>query len=262
MADEGSRVPPAATMGDPAAAFTMPWNAPSYPAFPIEFRNVTILTVFWRTTPEAIAAVLPPPLRPTVPLAAAQIYTMPDVEGIGVANECNVMVAAALGDPPTVTGGFSTLLVLDSDAGVAHGREVHGQPKKLGSPSLRVDGDLVVARVVRNGIDILTATTPYKRQRSSVEAMRAYFDFAENLNYKLIPNIDGTPGLRQITARRLKKINVHECWIGPATVELRPNAQAPVWQLPVVEPLAAFHWRADFTLETGRIVHDYLREAK
>jgi acetoacetate decarboxylase len=239
----------------------MPWNAPPYPAFPIEFRDVTILTVYWRTTPDAIASVLPRPLRPTIPVVAAQIYTMPDVEGIGRANECNVMVAAALGDPATVTGGFSTLLVLDSDAGVAHGREVHGQPKKLGSPSLKVEGDLVVGRVARNDIDILTATTPFRRERSTIEAMRGYFDAAENLNYKVLPNIDGTAAVRQITARRLKNIKVHECWIGPCSVELRPNVQAPVWQLPVVEPLAGFYWRADFTLEPGRVVHDYLREA-
>lgn len=28
-----------------------------------------------------------------------------------------------------VAGGFSVLLLLDSDGGVAHGREVHGQPR-------------------------------------------------------------------------------------------------------------------------------------
>ena len=51
---------------------------------------------------------------------------------------------------------------------------------------------------------------------------------------------------------------MHECWRGPATVELRPNPQAPVFRLPVVEPLEAFYWRADFTLVTGEIIHDYL----
>ena len=44
---------------------------------------------------------------------------------------------------------------------------------------------------------------------------------------------------------------MHECWIGPCTVELRPNAQAPVWRLPVLEPLEGFFWRANFTLVAG-----------
>lgn len=246
---------------DPLSAFASPWDAPHYPAFPVGFRNVSILTVFWRTRPEAVERVLPPPLRPTAPVVAAQIYLMPDVDGMGRVNECNMMVAAGIGEPATVSGGFSTLLILDSDAGVAHGREVHGQPKKLGRPSVTVDGDLVVGRVARNGIDVLTATTPYKRQRSDLQTMRSYFDISENLNYKVVPNIDGTAACRQITARRLRDVEVHECWVGPATVELRPNAQAPIWELEVLEPLAAFYWRADFTLEPGRVVHDYLNES-
>ncbi len=242
------------------SAFTMPWNAPVYPAFPIEFRNVSILTTLWRTTPEAIAAVLPPPLRMTKPIVAAQVYSMPDIDRMGSVSECNVMVAAEIGEgPDKVAGGFSVLLLLDSDAGVAHGREVHGQPKKAGHPSLKVEGDLTVARVERNGIDVLTATTPYKQRRSDLSELVSYCDFAENLNYKVIPNIDGSDGMRQITSRRLRSINVHEFWAGEATVELRPNAQAPIWKLPVVEPLIAFHWRADFTLQPGRIVHDYLK---
>lgn len=240
--------------------FTMPWNAPPYPPFPIEFRNVTLLTVLWRTTPEAIAAVLPSPMRPTRPIVAAQVYSMPDVDRMGAVNECNVMVAAAVGEGANeIEGGFSVLLLLDSAGGIAHGREVHGQPKKDGRPSLRAEGDLIVGRVERNGIDVLTATTPYKQRRSELNELVSYGDFAENLNYKVIPNIDGTDGIRQITARRLRSIEVHEFWAGEASVELRPNVQAPIWKLPVVEPLIAFYWRADFTLEPGRIVHDYLK---
>jgi acetoacetate decarboxylase len=45
--------------------------------------------------------------------------------------------------------------------------------------------------------------------------------------------------------------------VGPATVGLRPNAQAPAYRLPVVEPIEAFFWRADFTLVSGEII-DYL----
>ena len=59
-------------------------------------------------------------------------------------------------------------------------------------------------------------------------------------------------------ARRLSGVQVHECWRAPGTVELRANAQAPVWRLPVIEPLDAFYWRADFSLVPGRVIHDYL----
>lgn len=52
--------------------------------------------------------------------------------------------------------------------------------------------------------------------------------------------------------------HLHECWGGPSTVELRPNAQAPIHRLPVVDMLDGLYWRADFTLVAGCIIHDYL----
>jgi acetoacetate decarboxylase len=34
---------------------------------------------------------------------------------------------------------------------------------------------------------------------------------------------------------------------------MSPNAQAPVHLLPVIEPLVAYQWRADFSLQPGRV---------
>jgi acetoacetate decarboxylase len=242
--------------------FSFPWDAPLVPPFPIGFRNMSILTVCWRTDRAAIERLLPPPLEPIGDVVLAHVYLMPDTDFVGTAHECNVMVGARLatGAEP-VEGGYSVGLYLDSDVGVAHGREVHGQPKKLASLRLETRGDLIVGEVERNGIAILTGTLPYKQRRVEPAELRRHFDFAENINYKVVPHIDGTPAIRQLTARRLSDVHVHECWTGPCTVELRPNAQAPVWRLPVREPLDGFFWRADFTLVPGRILHDYLAEA-
>jgi acetoacetate decarboxylase len=55
---------------------------------------------------------------------------------------------------------------------------------------------------------------------------------------------------------------VRECWAGPATVELRPNAQAPVHRLPVIEMLDGYFWIGDFTLQPGDVIHDYLGESR
>lgn len=239
--------------------FSFPWDAPLVPPFPLRFRNVSILTACWRTDPAAIERLLPPPLEPLGDVVLAHIYRMPDTDFVGSAHECNVMVGARfLAGGEVVEGGYSVGLYLDSDVGVAHGREVHGQPKKLASLALETRGDLIVGEVERNGITLLTATLPYKQRAVDPAEMRAHFDFAENINYKVIPHIDGTPAIRQLTARRLAEVEVHECWAGPCTVELRPNAQAPVWRLPVVEPLEGFFWHASFTLVPGRILHDYL----
>ena len=190
--------------GAASGPFSFPWDAPLVPPFPIRFRDVSILTLCYRTNPEAIARLLPPPLESTGDVVVVHVYRMPDVDFIGQAHECNVMVGAALdrGDE-RVAGGYSTALYLDSDAGIAHGREVHGQPKKLARLSLAARGDLIVGEVMRNEIPILTGTLPYKQRAVDPAALRRHFDFTENINYKVIPHIDGSPAIRQLTARRL-----------------------------------------------------------
>lgn len=241
-----------------SGGFSTPWDAPFIPPFPFQFRNAEVLTTFWRTDPEAMKFLAPPPIEPIGDVACIHIYKMNDTDWIGPYHEANVMFGARL--PDGRAGAYSPYLFLHSDGGVAHGREVHGQPKKFANPSLEFRGDLMVGLVERNGIDIITTTTPYKQQRADPAEMRRHFDFAINLNLKAVNHIDGRPAIRQITSRSLTDMVMHECWRGPATVELRPNAQAPVFRLPVVEPLESFYWRADFTLVTGEILHDYLAE--
>jgi acetoacetate decarboxylase len=235
--------------------FSTPWDAPMIPPFPFRFRNCEILTVYWRTDPAAMAHLLPPPLEPMGDVVCCHIYKMNDTDWLGPYTEANVMFGARLGDR---AGAYSPYLVLSSDVGVTHGREIHGQPKKMGEPKVEFRGDLIVGTVARNGIDVLTATMAYKQQLCDPATMKPHFDFATNLNLKAVDHIDGTPAIRQITSRRLSDVVVHEAWGGPATVELRPNAQLPVHRLPVLEMLQGFFWRADFTLVPGEVLHDYL----
>lgn len=241
------------------SGFSTPWDAPLVPPFPFRFRNAEIATFFYRTDPDAIAFLLPPPLRPNSEVVAIHIYKMNDTDWLGSYAEANIMFGAQLSDQ--VKGAFSPYLFLNSDIGVAHGREVHGQPKKFAMPSIEFRGDLIVATVERNGIDVITGTLPYKQKEAAFDKLLQYFDFTNNINLKAIDHIDGRPAIRQLTSRRLAEIKVHECWEAPCSVELRPNAQAPVFRLPVLEPLTGFYWRADFTLVNGVILHDYL-EAK
>ncbi len=238
--------------------FSTPWDAPMVPPFPFRFRNAEILTVFYRSDPEMMRFLAPPPLVPTGDVVAIHIYKMNDTDWLGPYAEANVMFGAEL--PGRARGAYSTNLLLNSDVGVAHGRETHGQPKKYANPELQFRGDLIVATVERNGIDIVTATLPYKQTQADPSEISQHFDFATNLNLKAIDHIDGRPAIRQLTSRKLAEVTVHECWRGPCTVELRPNAQAPVHRLPVLEPLEGFFWRADFTLVPGEIIYDYLSE--
>jgi len=219
-------------------------------------RDVKILTTLYRTNITAVADVLPSPLEPASDIVAIHIYKMNDTDYFGTYEESAVQVDVTL--PGTdVRGAYSPYLFLNSDGATAAGREVYGQPKKFGSPSIRVKRDLIVGTVKRNGVRFLRVTTPYKQRRSDIAEARAVFDFITNINYKVIPASSGGVAIRELTARELSAVTVHECWRAPGTVEISPHAQAPLHRLPVLEMLDAFYWSCDFTLGPARVVHTY-----
>lgn len=247
-----------------SGAFSTPMDNPLVPRFPITFRNVEIITVIYRTRPEAIRAILPVPLEPVSDYAIVHIYRMNDAEWFGRYHESAVQVECRLPAAVSLTrreerGAYSPYLYLEGDGPVSTGREVYGQPKKAGEPSIEVHGDLFVGRVRRNTIEIITATLPYKQQRARTEDLGGVAAFATNVNVKIIPHVDGTAAIKQITARTFENVVVHEVWTGAATLELRPNAQAPVYRLPVVDVVTGFYWLADFTLPLGQVWYDYLK---
>jgi len=242
-----------------AGGFSTPWDAPTIPTFPFEFRNVEVMTLFYRSDPDAMSFLLPEPLRLTGDVVAIHLYRMNDTDWVGPYGEANIMFGAAL--PDGRTGAYSPYFFLSTEVGVAHGREIHGQPKKLADVRLDFRGDLIVGTTQRNGIDVVTATLPYKQRQCDPAELSAHFDFATNINLKAIDHIDGRPAIRQLTSRRLTDLRVHECWVGPCSVELRANVQAPVFRLPVVEPLVGYYWRADFKLVRGTVIYDYLADA-
>src|SRR5271163_4913222 len=158
-----------------APGFSTPWDAPTVPPFPFSFRDVEVLTLVWRTTEAAVARLLPPPLEPTSDVVLAHIYRMNDTDWLGPYGESNVSVGTRLASAD-VGGSYSPYLYLSSDVGIVHGREIHGQPKKLGEPRIEHRGDLVVGIVTRNGIDILTGTMAYKQRRDALSSLARHFD--------------------------------------------------------------------------------------
>ena len=244
-------------MLSPQTTFETPFDNPLVPRFPMEMRNTEILTAFYRTDIDCSRRLIPAPLEVVSDLVIAHIYHMNDSDWFGNYYESAVQIPVRL--PGTdIVGTYSPYLYLGSDGAVAAGREIYGQPKKGGNPRLEVREDLFVGTVTRNGIDVITVTIPYKQQSAQPAELTQYGDFRTNINLKVVPHVDGSDAIRQLTARTFENLRVHECWRGAATVELRPNAQAPVYRLPVHDMIEGFYWRADFVLPFGQIIHDYL----
>ena len=239
---------------DPLSINETPFGAPLVPRFPLRMRNTEILTAVYRSDPAAIERMLPAQLGALGDLVLVHVYRMHDADWFGAYGESAIQIPV-LHEASGTVGAYSPLLFVEGDGAIAAGREIYGQPKKSGVISLEPNGDLLVGRVQRNGIDILTATTPYKQQPGTPADLEHHAPFRTNINLKVIPAVDGSgASVREITARTLADVEIHEVWKGPGTVELRPNAQAPVHLLPVLEVVEAFHWRVDFSLVYGEVL--------
>src|SRR5262249_19052115 len=145
--------------------------APLVPVLPIRLRRTEILTVVYRTDRASADALIPAPLELASDLCVLHVYRMHDAEWFGVYCESAFQLPVLLpGGEPAV---YSPSLALESDGAVAAGRELYGQPKKQGQVSLAPDGDLLVGRVARNGIELATATMCWKQRRAEPGALAA-----------------------------------------------------------------------------------------
>jgi acetoacetate decarboxylase len=240
---------------DPTDIDSTPYGAPLVPVLPIRLRRTEILTVVYRSDRAAADALIPAPLELAGDLCVLHVYRMHDAEWFGVYCESAFQIPVVL--PDGTPGVYSPFLVLESDGAVAAGRELYGQPKKYGQVSLAADGDLLVGRVSRNGIEIATATTVWKqRPAEGGELERLVPGAAINVNLRVLPE-DGSEMRRELVARTFADLEEHEAWVGPATLELRPNAQVPVHLLAVREVVLGLHRVLDLSLPPGRVVHRY-----
>jgi acetoacetate decarboxylase len=203
----------------------------------------------------AAAALLPEPLELADDLCLVHVYWMHDAEWFGTYGESAVQLPVHLPDGRRAV--YSPYLVLGSDGAVAAGREIYGQAKKLGTVTLAADGDLLVGRVARNGIEVITATMAWKQQVADPNALAEWMPgSSHNVNLRIVPDGDGSYR-RDLIVRQLEDSVTHEAWTGPATVELRPNAQVPVHKLGVRGVEFALHRTVDLTLGVETVIHRY-----
>lgn len=236
-------------------AFSMPLTSPSYPPGPYRFTDREYLIISYRTDPEALRAVVPEPLTIDEPLVKFEFIRMPDSTGFGDYTESGQVIPVKLSG---TAGGYSHSMYLNDDAPIAGGREIWGFPKKLASPSLAPDKDVLIGTLDYGAIRVATATMGYKHHTLDVAPVLQGM-LAPNYLLKIIPHVDGTPRICELVQYELQDVTVKGAWSGPAALELFQHALAPVAGLPVLEVVSGVHILADLTLGLGRVVYDYLK---
>jgi acetoacetate decarboxylase len=185
----------------------------------------TGVVAVWESDPDAVAAVLPPPLGPTErPLVRAGISKV-DLPGYPLG--AGSVAVAALHDGRE--GWYPLVMPMTHERALIGGREVFGEPKKLGEVTVERDGLVVRAVLARHGIAFVEV-------RGAVDGLLPLPEPAEKLDFyfKFLPAVDGQcfdaePVLVHCTRnekfRRLEKLT--------GDVVLRESMYDPVADLPV-----------------------------
>jgi acetoacetate decarboxylase len=237
-----------------AHAYAMPFGSPAYPRPPFRFVDREFIIVTYRTDPAALARVVPAPLVPAEPVVKYEFIKMPDSSGLGSYTESGQVIPVKFEGAP---GGFTHAMYLDSEAGIASGRELLGFPKVLAQPKLEVRNDALVGTLDYNGVRVATATMAYKYTPMDPAAARKAIE-APGYLLKILPHVDGTARVCELVRYRASDVIVKGAWTGPASLELHPHCFAPVAKLPVLEVLSAVHFLTDLSIDVGEVVHDYL----
>ncbi|MFJ3310193.1 acetoacetate decarboxylase family protein [Streptomyces sp. NPDC086549] len=189
----------------------------------------TGVVAVWETDPDAVAAVLPPPLKPAArPLVRVNISKV-DLPGYPL-GAGSFSVAAA---HDSVEGWYPLVMPMTHERALTGGREVFGEPKKLGEVTVERDGLGVRAALARHGIAFVEVRGAVTGELPLPEPSRK-----TDFYFKFLPAVDGSgfdadPVLvhcvRHEKVRRLERIT--------GDVVLRESRHDPVSDLPVVRLL-------------------------
>ena len=235
-------------------AYSMPLHSPAYPPGPYRSVNREYMIITYRTDRAALEKIVPKPLEILDPIVKYEFIRMPDSTGFGDYTESGQVIPVRFQGKP---GGYVHAMFLDDDPPIAGGRELWGFPKKLASPTLRVKHDTLLGMLDYGTVRIATGSMGYKHRTMNAEAALGALGEPGFL-LKIIPHVDGTPRICELVRFRLGDITLRGAWTGPAALELRPHALAPLTDLPVLEMISGVHLVADLTLNLGEVVHDYL----
>ena len=236
-------------------AFAMPLTSPAFPPGPYRFFDREYLIITYRTDPAAIEAVLPAPLTFDEPLVKYEFIRMPDSTGFGDYTESGQVIPVTFEGQE---GNYTHAMYLNDGPPIYGGRELWGFPKKYAQPSLGPDKDTLIGTLDYGPVRVATGTMGFKHKALDLETVKASLA-KPNYLLKIIPHVDGSPRILELVDYRLEDVVVKGAWSGPAALDLRPHALAPVSELPVREIVSATHLIADLTLGLGRVVFDYLK---
>ncbi|MGN6474375.1 MAG: acetoacetate decarboxylase family protein [Mycobacteriales bacterium] len=207
----------------------------------------TTLVATYETDPDAIRAVLPPPLSPpTEPLVRLTIATVDVGRGYPIFGAGTFAVHARHED---VDGDYALVMPMTTEQAVIGGRETFGEPKKLAENSLDRDGDTLRGHFTRRGttfVEVVGKVTGEVEPSPDRTRTSFYLKFLPSPSGK---GFDGEPML--VYCRRDEKTRT--MWNVDGEVILRDSRFDPVADFPVLK-LRSIELAERSSIQTGEVV--------
>jgi acetoacetate decarboxylase len=244
----------------------MPLWGSSYPKGPYRFVDREYMVITYETDAEILRRAVPEPLEPESNLVAYEFMKMPDSSGFGDYTESGLVIPCLFKGEKV---NFTLQMYLDDEPPITAGREIWGFPKKYAHPKLEVVHDTLTGTLHYAGQLVALGTMGYKHENlvddphyqsmAHADAIAARVG-KKQMVLKLIPHVDGSVAIAQLTTFAMQDIKVKGGWAGPARLHLVPHAGAPVADFPVRKIIGGQHYIADMTLPYGTVAYDYLTE--
>ena len=233
----------------------MPQNSPLYAPTPHVYRNIHWTSIICRIRREALEDFVQKPLvLPEGDQLPFEVFVANYGESeIGGYNEAGIIVPA---NYRNIVASHFANLYLDSDAGIAAGREIIGFPKKHAGVYYSENGNLVTGAVIRKECPIFSIYADFTKQ---VQVDR--LPVAPRLQVRYIPKPDG-PGsdIHQVLATRwppdkgADTVKVHDRKTGVGKVIFGKNEEEDFSVLNEAEVLGAVRVHLDFSLDYATVI--------
>jgi acetoacetate decarboxylase len=237
-------------------AFSLPFTNPTYPKAPFRFTNREYLIITYETEMDLLKKIVPEPLEVKEPFVKYEFIKMPDSSGFGSYTESGQVIPVIFNGKE---GDYVHSMYLDSEKPIAAGREIWGFPKTYGYPSLFVDKDVLIGKLLYQHEEVARASMSFKEEKLDCRALEKKLAASENFLLKILPDVTGIARICELTSYFLTEIHVKEAYCGKAELSLFPHVMAPVANLPCKKVVSAMHFIADLTLPFGKVVYDYLK---
>ena len=230
--------------------FSMPVDAPLYPAPPWHYADAEFLTLAYETDPEAASAALPADLELPSPATVRLVFARYPSSPVGPYNEAIQSIECRCEGQGRA---FIARILLDNDGAIAAGREVWGYPKKHAYVELSRQGDTLSAAVERPRGRLLAALRLTLGQRLPNPGSPVP---SPSVNLRLIPSTEAgaAPSVCELL-EIITTLTVKEAWSATGSVDFGPPSEADPWSaLPVRQVLSAAYTVADLELPYGRVL--------